>query len=59
MKTPVVLVTAALTAAILLAATLLIATGVRGEDAPWPLTGHSSGPMVLTAPVCDANAPRR
>jgi hypothetical protein len=33
MKTPVVLVTAALTAAILLAATLLIATGSRGEEA--------------------------
>jgi hypothetical protein len=33
MKTPVVLVTAALTAAILLAATCLIATGTRGEGA--------------------------
>ena len=33
MKTPVALVTAALTAAILLAASLLIATGTRGEDA--------------------------
>ena len=33
MKTPVVLVTAALTVAILLAASLLIATGTRGEDA--------------------------
>ena len=32
MKTPVVLVTVALTLAILLAATLLIATGTRGED---------------------------
>jgi hypothetical protein len=38
MKTPVVLVTAALTAAILLAISLLIATGTRGEDAPSPLT---------------------
>ena len=36
MKTPVVLVTVALTLAILLAATLLIATGTRGEDAPAP-----------------------
>jgi hypothetical protein len=33
MKTPVVLVTAALTVAILLAASFLIATGTRGEDA--------------------------
>jgi hypothetical protein len=36
MKTPVVLVTVALTLAILLAATLLIATGTRGENAPAP-----------------------
>jgi hypothetical protein len=34
MKTPVLIVTAALTAAILLAASLLIATGTRGEGAP-------------------------
>jgi hypothetical protein len=33
MKTPVMLVTVALTAAILLAASLLIATGTRGENA--------------------------
>jgi hypothetical protein len=33
MKTPVALVTAALTMAILLAASLLIATGTRGEGA--------------------------
>jgi glucose/arabinose dehydrogenase len=32
MKTPVIIVTAALTVAILLAASLLIATGTRGED---------------------------
>jgi hypothetical protein len=36
MKSPVVLVTAALTAAILLAASLLIATGTRGEDTAEP-----------------------
>jgi hypothetical protein len=36
MKAPVVLVTAALTVAILLAASLLIATGTRGEDSLWP-----------------------
>jgi hypothetical protein len=33
MKTPVLLVATALTVAILLAATLLIATGTRGEEA--------------------------
>jgi hypothetical protein len=33
MKTPVVLVTATLTVAILLAVSLLIATGTRGENA--------------------------
>jgi len=36
MKTPVVLVAAALTIAILLAASLLIATGTRGESALAP-----------------------
>jgi hypothetical protein len=37
MKTPVTLVTAALAAAILLTASLLIATGTRGDDAhAWP-----------------------
>ena len=34
MKAPVILVTATLTVAILLATSLLIATGTRGEDAP-------------------------
>ena len=34
MKTPVVLVTMALTVAILLAASLLIVTGTRGAEAP-------------------------
>ena len=34
MKTPVVWVTAALAAAILLTATLLIATGTRGDNTP-------------------------
>jgi hypothetical protein len=36
MKSPVVLVSAALAVAILLAASLLIATGTRGDDAPPP-----------------------
>jgi hypothetical protein len=38
MKTPVALVTAALTAAILLTASFLIATGTRGESALRPIT---------------------
>ncbi|HXN67878.1 MAG TPA: hypothetical protein VN926_09515 [Bradyrhizobium sp.] len=38
MKTPVFLVTAALTLAILLAVSLLIVTSTRGEDAPSPPT---------------------
>jgi hypothetical protein len=37
MKTPVLLVTVTLTVAILLAASLLIVTGSRGEDSRWPL----------------------
>jgi hypothetical protein len=40
MKTPVVLVTATLTVAILLAASLLIATGSRGDDAFPPFADH-------------------
>jgi hypothetical protein len=35
MKAPVVIVTAALTVAILLAVSFLIATGTRGENALW------------------------
>ena len=36
MKSPVLLVAAALTIAILLAGSLLIVTETRGEDALWP-----------------------
>jgi hypothetical protein len=43
MKTPVVIVTVALTIAILLAASFLIATGTRGESVLWPLGGHPAG----------------
>jgi hypothetical protein len=50
MKTPVVLVTAALTAAILLAATLLIATGSRGEEAGL----HADAPAGRMLPVSPA-----
>ena len=41
MKTPVGLVTAALTAAILLTATLVIATGTRGEETQFPSSAGS------------------
>jgi hypothetical protein len=47
MKTPVVVVTLALSVAILLAASLLIATGTHGEDALWPLGGKRRA-----APCC-------
>ena len=47
MKTPVVVVTLTLAAAILLAASLLIATGTRGEDALWPLATHPAGGAML------------
>jgi hypothetical protein len=51
MKTPVVIVATALTAAILLAASLLIATGTRGEGALRPLAGNAADRMVLTSPA--------
>jgi hypothetical protein len=47
MKTPVVVVSPALVVAVLLAASLLIATGARGEDALWPLRGHPPGGAML------------
>jgi hypothetical protein len=43
MKSPVVLVTAALTVAILLAASFLIATGTRGENALRLRSDHPAG----------------
>jgi hypothetical protein len=52
MKSPVVLVAVALTAAILLAASLLIATGTRGEDAARPsFPHHLSSPAKAADPV--------
>jgi hypothetical protein len=45
MKTPVVWVTAALAAAIVLAATFVVATGTRGENAALPPT------ILLVAPA--------
>jgi hypothetical protein len=50
MKTPVVLVTTALTAAILLAASLLIATGTRGEDTLAPPAVGRAGWFLPTSP---------
>jgi len=47
MKTPTVLVTAALTAAILLAVIFLIATGTRGESAT--LRADIPAPTLLAA----------
>jgi aldose sugar dehydrogenase len=46
MKTPVVLVTATLTVAILLAASFLIATGTRGEDTD-RVIGQQHAPAVM------------
>jgi len=51
MKTPVVLVTVALTVAILLTASLLIATSTRGENGSWPPAGNPVGRNVLTPPA--------
>ena len=47
MKTPVILVAAALTVAILLTASLLIATGTRGEAAR-PLLTENPASRVLS-----------
>jgi hypothetical protein len=51
MKTPVVLVTVTLTVAILLAGSLLIVTGTRGESALWPLTDRLAGRSPPASPV--------
>jgi hypothetical protein len=59
MKTPVVLVTLMLATAILLAASLLLASGTRGEDALWPLAGHKSGRAVLPQPGGSDMRPRQ
>jgi hypothetical protein len=45
MKSPVVLVSATLAVAILLAASLLIATGTRGDDTPPPLADRAASIM--------------
>jgi hypothetical protein len=51
MKTPVVLVAAALTAAILLAASLVIATGTRGENGLRLLTSYPAGRALSLPPA--------
>jgi hypothetical protein len=51
MKTPVVLVTVALTVAILLAASFLIATGTRGENALGPRPDGPAGRILRVPPA--------
>jgi hypothetical protein len=51
MKSPVVLVTATLTVAILVAASFLIATGTRGESTLWPPAGIPAERIVPTPPA--------
>jgi hypothetical protein len=51
MKTPVVLVAVTLTVAILLAASLLIATGTRGESALGPLADRPAGRPQPASPA--------
>jgi hypothetical protein len=49
MKTPVVIVAAALAVAILLAASFLIATGTRGESVLRPRSEHPAGQIQSPA----------
>jgi hypothetical protein len=55
MKSPVIIVTLALAAAILLTASLLVATGTRGQETlgqqPWPPTTHAADRMVPAPPA--------
>jgi hypothetical protein len=51
MKAPVLLVTASLTAAILLAASFLIATGTRGENAFHLLSDNPAGRSLQISPA--------
>jgi hypothetical protein len=51
MKAPVVLVTATLTVAILLAASFLIATATRGENAFRPLADNAAGRSLQLSPA--------
>jgi hypothetical protein len=51
MKTPVVLVTAALTVATLVVASFLIATGTRGENALWLHEDSPAGRILQVSPA--------
>jgi hypothetical protein len=51
MKAPVVIVAVALTVATLVAASLLIATGTRGENASQPLFGDPAAPNPRLPPA--------
>jgi hypothetical protein len=51
MKAPVVLVAAALTVAILVAALFLIVTETHGEHAPWRLHGSPVEKIVPVSPA--------
>jgi hypothetical protein len=51
MKTPVVLVAAALTVAILLTASLLIATGTRGEQGKAVIGGLRPQHLAMSSPA--------
>jgi hypothetical protein len=51
MKAPVIIVSAALTFAILLAASLLIVTGTRGEEASRPLDDRPAGGISHALPA--------
>jgi hypothetical protein len=53
MKAPVVIVTATLTLAILLAASLLIATGTRGENALRLPTWNPAGRILPAPPAAE------
>jgi hypothetical protein len=50
MKASVIIVSATLTVAILLAASLLIVTGTRGEHAPRPSAERPAGAMLHAEP---------
>ena len=56
MRAPVVIVATALTVAILLAASFLIATGTRGENALRPLFDKPAGQSLQLPPAADDNA---
>jgi hypothetical protein len=51
MKAPIILVTTALTLAIVLAASLLIATGTRGDGAFRPLTANPGKQIAPVSPT--------